>query len=363
MGKKHFVVLLAAALWLHAGAPVANSVEAGGIPNATEFPGDLVRLAMGALEARASKEDAETGEARCRRALELAAADSVDAAAAHNVLGAILETQGRLVEARQELEIALAARERLFGSGDLLLADTLDKLGLVYRQQGHLEQAETLYRKAIEILRQKPTVELGAAFHNLGNDLAAQGRLDEAESALRRAIDVWEKLLGSEHPNLAAALSNLSSLERARHHYPQAERLLQRALEMDRKLLPAGSVRIGLDLNNAGTLFAARKHYGDAEGALRDSLSILRSSLPANHPEIGRVSVNLGTVLRLEHKTVEGDERYWEGIQILVQAWGPQDPRLLSLLRPSEEHRSEPVAEPTGMTMGIATSNRMPVRF
>ena len=93
------------------------------------------------------------GEAQCRRALELAAADSADAAAAHNILGAILETQGRFVEARVELETALAARERLFGSSDPLVAETLDKLGLVYRQQGHLEKAEALYRRAIEILQ------------------------------------------------------------------------------------------------------------------------------------------------------------------------------------------------------------------
>jgi len=350
MTKKHFVVLLTAALWLHAGAPSVNSIESGGA---------LVRQAMLALNAGASRDDAATGEAQCRRALELAPADSADAAAAHNVLGAILETQGRFVDARVELETALAARERLFGSSNPLLAETLDKLGLVYRQQGHLEKAEALYRRAIEILRQRPAVELGAAFNNLGNDLAAQGRVEEAEGALRQAIGVWEQVLGSEHPNIAAALSNLSTLERIRHHYSKAERLLEQALEIDRKMLPVGSVRIGLDLNNAGTLFAARKHYADAEGALRDSLSILRNSLPADHPEIGRVSVNLGMVLRMERKTEEGDQRYWDGIEILTRAWGPQDARLLGLLRPYTE---DVAAEPAGVNMGVAHRAGM-VRF
>ena len=82
MTKKHFVVLLTAALWLHAGAPSVNSIETGGA---------LVRQAMLALGPGASKQDIAMGEAQCRQALELAAADSADAAAAHNVLGAILE--------------------------------------------------------------------------------------------------------------------------------------------------------------------------------------------------------------------------------------------------------------------------------
>jgi tetratricopeptide (TPR) repeat protein len=297
------------------------------------------------------------GEAQCRRALGLVDPDSADAAAAHNVLGAILEAQGRFVEARVELESALALRERLFGSSHPLVAETLDKLGLVYRQQGHLDKAEILYHRAIEILRPRPGVELGTALNNLGNALAADGRLEEAEGALRQAIEVWEKVLGPEHSNIAAALSNLSSLERIRHHYSQAERLLEQALKMDRKTLPVGSVRIGLDLNNAGTLFAARKHYADAEGALRDSLSILRGSLPADHPEIGRVSVNLGMVLRMERKTTEGDERYWEGIEILIRAWGPRDARLLALLRP---YRERATVEPTGYVGQTTAFRRLP---
>ena len=335
MTNKHFVVLLAAALSLRAGELSA-----------------LVQQAMLALDAGASRQDVQMGEARCRRVLGLVDPQSADAAAAHNVLGAILERQGRFAEARAELEIALGVRERLFGSSHPLVADTLDKLGLVYRQQGHLEKAEALYRRAIEILRQKPSVEFGTVLNNLGNALAADGRMEEAEGALRQAISVWEKLLGPEHSNIAGALSNLSMVERTRHHYAEAEWLLGQALAMDRKLLPAGSVRIGQDLNNAGTLFAARKHYADAEGALRDSLSILRSSLPGDHPEIGRVSVNLGLVLRLEHKTKEGDERYWEGIEILTRAWGPRDARLLELLRPYPEHGGEAVPQPASVTMG-----------
>ena len=254
-------------------------------PVLNELPQDLIRAALLGLDPRANLQDVALAEARCRRALALVDTDSSDAAAAHSILGGLLESEGRFVEAQNELEMALAVRERVFGPDDPLVAETLDKLGLVYRQRGFLERAEALYRRAIGILSSRPAaVELGAALNNLGNLLAARGRVAEGEVSLRQAIEVWEKLLGPEHPNIAAALSNLSSLERTRHRYAEAERLLAQALEMDRKLLPANSVRIGLDLNNAGSLMAARKHYADAEAALRDSLTILRGGLPAGHP-------------------------------------------------------------------------------
>jgi tetratricopeptide (TPR) repeat protein len=303
--------------------------------NGEELPRVLTGAALLALDPRADMRDIALGEARCRRALALLEADSTEAAAAHNALGAILEVQARYVEAQGELEAALSTRERLFGSRHPLVAETLDKLGLVYRQRGRLPEAEGMYQKAVAILRSRPVaVELGTALNNLGNVLAAGGRRMEAEAALREAIEVWEKLLGPEHANIAAALSNLSTLARSRHRYAEAETLLDRALQIDRKMLPAGNARIGFDLNNVGTLLASRKRYLDAEKALRESLAILESALPAAHPEIGRVSVNLAEVLRLRRKTAEAEEHYRAGLRILTRAWGPEDARLLEWLGP-----------------------------
>lgn len=311
-----------------------QSLEALGTAHSSELPRVLVSAALLGLDPRATQKDAATAEARCARALELTEQGSALEAAARSTLGAILETQARFKEAQPLLETALAIREASFGPDSPLVAETLNKLGLVHRQMGRLAQAEEIYRRALAILRAHPaTVELGAALNNLGNILAAEGRADEAEGVLRESLAVWEKVLGPDHPNVAAALSNLSTIARTKHKYADAERLLARAIEIDRKL-PAGSVRIGLDLNNAGALLAARKHYTEAEKTLRDALAILEHGLPADHPEIGRTLVNLGEVLRLEHKDEEAEACYRAGIEILATAWGPDDVRLLSWLEP-----------------------------
>ena len=42
--------------------------------------------------------------------------------------------------------------------------------------------------------------------------LQAQGKYDEAEPLYRRAIEIGEKALGKDHPNVAIRYNNLASL-------------------------------------------------------------------------------------------------------------------------------------------------------
>ncbi len=173
---------------------------------------------------------------------------------------------GREREAQGEFERALALRERLLGAADPGVAETLDKLGLAYRQTGRISEAEIAYRRALDILlAHGPSVELGTVHNNLGSLFTLQRNFHDAEYELKEAVSTWEKVLGTEHVNIAAALVNLSTLERTRHRLGDAERYASRALAMDEKLLPAGHVRIGLDLNMAGILAVDRKRYAEAE--------------------------------------------------------------------------------------------------
>ena len=48
--------------------------------------------------------------------------------------------------------------------------------------------------------------------NNLANLLRETGRYEEAEPLYRRAIEIGEKVLGAEHPDLATRLNNLALL-------------------------------------------------------------------------------------------------------------------------------------------------------
>jgi tetratricopeptide (TPR) repeat protein len=297
----------------------------------TELPGLLSHAAMVAYDLS----ETTRAEAHARRALSLldqmGAADSAGAASARNALGVILAGQAHFSEAQNELEIALALRQKWLPTNDPFIGETLNNLGFMYRQQGRMSEAERTSLRAISILeRHPPSSELGLAHNNLGSLLASTAHLSEAAREFKEAIAIWQVVYGTDHPNIAIALSSLATVHAIRHQYAEADKLLQRAMEIDQRLLPAGHVQIGLDLNNAAMFAVQRKHYAEAEVLYRRSLAILEKALPSNHPDTGRVLANLGDVLRMEHRTEESEPFYRRGLAILTQSWGPEDRRLLA---------------------------------
>jgi tetratricopeptide (TPR) repeat protein len=56
-----------------------------------------------------------------------------------------------------------------------------------------------------------------------------QGKYEEAEPLYRRALDIFERALGAEHPSVATVLGNCSSLLRMMDKESEAEKLEKRA--------------------------------------------------------------------------------------------------------------------------------------
>jgi len=52
-----------------------------------------------------------------------------------------------------------------------------------------------------------------------------------------QALELWKKLLGSEHPNVALSMNNLAALYDAQGRYAEAEPLFKQALTMCEKML------------------------------------------------------------------------------------------------------------------------------
>src|SRR5258706_11548485 len=106
--------------------------------------------------------------------------ETAEGAACLTSYAGLFVAKGLEQEAQEQLENALSVRERLFGPNHFLVADTLIRLGLTHSRQGHLQEAEQIQTRAIEILRsQLPTPELAAALNNVGSVMSAQGRNKE----------------------------------------------------------------------------------------------------------------------------------------------------------------------------------------
>ena len=80
--------------------------------------------------------------------------------------------------------------------------NTINNLGLLYADQGKLDEAEKMYQRALEgyekALGPDHTSTLNT-INNLGLLYADQGKLDEAEKMYQRALQGYEKALGPDH--------------------------------------------------------------------------------------------------------------------------------------------------------------------
>ncbi|KAL5371686.1 hypothetical protein DPSP01_014087 [Paraphaeosphaeria sporulosa] len=110
----------------------------------------------------------------------------------------------------------------------------LHNLGILYRNQGKLAEAEAMYSRALqgyeEALGPKHTSTL-LTVNNLGLLYADQGKLAEAEAMYRRALQGYEEALGPKHTSTLTTVNNLGNLYRNQGKLAEAEAMYSRALQ------------------------------------------------------------------------------------------------------------------------------------
>ena len=97
------------------------------------------------------------------------------------------------------------------------LSADLGRLAGLLLDQGRWEEAEDLFRQALEAdqeaLGQRYRSYTGL-LNNLAGAVEAQGRLEEAEQLYRRALAMDRRLLGPDHPDFAVGLNNLAGVQK-----------------------------------------------------------------------------------------------------------------------------------------------------
>jgi tetratricopeptide (TPR) repeat protein len=217
---------------------------------------DAVRRAQDAADKRyltAAKTRADLGQLKLTELRYAAAAEDFQAAANLvpqgellvrsgylNSLGRVAQTAANYPVASAALAEALSIRERLLNPDHRDVAVSLNNLALLYRDQGHLAEAEPLLKRTLAIDEkvfgpEHPNVAI--SLNNLAVLYNDQGRLVEAEPLYQRALAIREKVLGPQHPNVATTLNNLAGLYQDLGRLADAEPLFQRALAIDEKVL------------------------------------------------------------------------------------------------------------------------------
>ena len=90
-----------------------------------------------------------------------------------------------------------------------------------------------IFRKDLVEMEQSFTADhpfVARTLHNLGTVYQAQRRLDEAKSLYQRALSIWEKNPGVGKLDAATAEISLAAVYADQGYYPRAEALLKKAI-------------------------------------------------------------------------------------------------------------------------------------
>jgi tetratricopeptide (TPR) repeat protein len=150
---------------------------------------------------------------------------------AYHGLGRLYYDQGKLQEAEEMYQRALAGYEKALGPNHEThppTLNTVNNLGLLYSDQGKLKEAEEMYQRALagceKALGPDHTSTLGTV-NNLGLLYKNQGKLKEAEEMYQRALAGYEKALGPDHTSTLGTVNNLGLLYKKQGKLKEAEEM------------------------------------------------------------------------------------------------------------------------------------------
>jgi tetratricopeptide (TPR) repeat protein len=182
----------------------------------------------------------------------------------------LLETAGRLDEARADAELALELTEGMRPADDPLLGSKHKALGNVLVETDP-EAALGHYAHALEIVRDAygddhPDVAL--VLLDIGALHEGRGDADVALPYAERALEIFEASYGSEHHHVGTALYNLGVIQEELDDDLAAAALFHRAAATWEATLGPNHRRVALPITllayisfNAGDLATAEEHY------------------------------------------------------------------------------------------------------
>ncbi len=246
-----------------------------------------------------------------------------------DTLGAIDTELGLYDDARPLLTEALTLRERLRGSRDPEVADTLARLGALARLSGK-DDAISLFQRALAIREDRLGPEdpaVADVLGKLGTALAAKGRFAEAETTLRRALALGERLWGQNDPRVAKVLHNLSGIAYYRNDIAEYERLLQRALTIREATLPADDLDLAGSREAMALLRLKQGRPAEAARLLERLAATYEKVYGPWHPQLAKTLLNLGLARADLHQDEAARQLLERSVAITERSLTPAHPQ------------------------------------
>jgi eukaryotic-like serine/threonine-protein kinase len=248
---------------------------------------------------------------------------------AMNVLAVIGDSEGHYVEEEKILRALLAIQDQHLGRDDPQTIRTLANLAGALSAQGRAAEAEQMYA---DTLAQEKRV-LGAdhpqtiaTTYNIANNLQQEGRYADAERLYREGLKVEQRVLGPNHPQTANTMTTLANaLVMMQGRTKEAEVLYRQSLEFEEKTVGAEHPYTVRALEGLANLLAGGGNYAEAEQMHRKILAIRLKTLPADRTDTLLSQYNLADVLMHEGELAESEKLFRQTLEAQTRTLGPEN--------------------------------------
>ncbi|MEE9442516.1 MAG: tetratricopeptide repeat protein [candidate division Zixibacteria bacterium] len=246
-----------------------------------------------------------------------------------NNLALLYESMGRYEEAEKLYKQALEIDKKTIGEEDPGFATDLNNLAGVYESMGRYEEAERYYLQAIEIDKKTIGEEHpghATRLNNLANVYISMGRYDEAERYYLQAIEIDKKTIGEEHPDYATDLNNLAGVYESMGRYEEAEKYYLQAIEIDKKTIGEEHPNYAIRLNNLANVYNLMGRYGEAEKLYKQALEIGKKTIGEEHPYYAIRLNNLALLYKSMGRYEKAEDFYKQALKIVKKVMGKEHP-------------------------------------
>lgn len=251
------------------------------------------------------------------------------------LLGELQYTTGDLAAGEKSLLKALAMQRAHFGADNEHLIETLDQIVYLRLAQDRLQEGVEAGRELLRVCLKahgEHHTDTAGAKAALGDMLRRVGQLEEAETVTREALVVLRDLLEPDHPFIAATMNNLALVLKDQKRFDEARTLLEEALALRKSRYGPRHDQIGQALFNLGSLLMQMNKDAEAEPLLAEAVNILEEHFDEDHRHVLLLRYQLGLAIFKQDRYAEAEpifRRVLEGYERTL----PEDHRFIAYTR------------------------------
>jgi tetratricopeptide (TPR) repeat protein/tRNA A-37 threonylcarbamoyl transferase component Bud32 len=235
--------------------------------------------------------------------------------------------------AELNLRRALAIESGVLAPTDMELSHVYNNLGLVLQSQGKLAEAKGLFEKAVAISRGYPNqwTETLVMMSNLGAVLAEAGDVARAGPLLREVLQQRRQRLGDDHPQTIRSMVRLSRVLRSRGDYTEAVQLLRASLAAYQRILGTEHPDSAASMDSLGEVLQEMGQRAEAEGLYRQAIAIGARTL-GDHSDVALWQSDLASLLRQQGNYHQSERLYRQSLALCRKTCEDRSPRQAHIL-------------------------------